>query len=97
MIRSDEELEDALEQVSAWMENPPRAGSPEEECFNTLLGAIENYRPTLEAQADEPSEPPERAELRRRAEELSRHWEENRTTLMGVVDGAVRASYGRRP
>lgn len=97
MIRSDEELEDALERVSAWLESPPRAGSPEEECFNSLLGDIENYRPVLVATATQPAEPPERAALRQRAEELNRRLADHHASLMDVVDGAVRASYGQRP
>lgn len=97
MIRSDEELEAALEAVTAWLENPPPAGSPQEECFNTLLGDIQTYRPTLATDDETKAEPSERAELRRRVETLARHWEENHTTLMGVVGSAVRASIGRHP
>lgn len=97
MIRSDEELEAALEQVTKWLDSPPRAGSAEEECFHYLLGDIENYRPTLEAPPKAPVEPPERVALRRRAQELSEHLAAHHPSLMSVVGGAVRASMGRQP
>jgi len=95
MIANDEELEAALEAVSRWLEHPPEPNSAEEECFNQLLGDIEMYRPSLEAPAPHDPDAERREALRQRADELTRSWAENRTSLMDVVDGAVNAFTGR--
>lgn len=52
MIRSNEEFEAALERVSAFLDHPPVAGSPQDASFAQLLSDIEFYRPDF-------SQPPE--------------------------------------
>lgn len=94
MIRSDEELETALETVSRWLEHPPEHGSADEQRFHILLRDIEDYHPTIEMPADDETETPERADLRRRAADLRRRWRDH-PTLMGSIDGVIRAMTGR--
>ena len=94
MIRSDEELEAALEAVSRWLEHPPEHGSADEQRFHILLRDIEDYHPHIEMPAEDESEPAERAALRRRAADLRRRWRDH-PTLMGSVDSVVRAMTGR--
>ena len=95
MIGSDEELEKALEAVSRWLEHPPEHGSADEQRFHILLRDIEDYHPDIEMPAEEEHESADRAALRRRAADLRRRWR-NHPSLMGSVDGVVRAMTGRR-
>jgi hypothetical protein len=96
MIRNDDELEIALGQVTAWLECPPHEGSPEDRRFQQLLQAIEDYRPHLHAPAPTPEENAERAQLRREVEAFVKRVEEERSSVMGDVDAALRPLMGRR-
>lgn len=66
MIRNREDLETALEAVTAYLETPPAPGTVEDQTFTRLLSEIDAYRPVMET----PAAPPPLAELAARTADL---------------------------
>jgi len=96
MIRNNDELEMALGQVTAWLDAPPRPGTPEDRRFQELLQAIEDYCPQLQKPAPTPEENAERAKLRREVEAFEKRVDEHRSSVMGDMDVTLRSVFGRR-
>ena len=96
MIRNGDELEMALGQVTAWLDAPPRPGTPEDRRFRKLLKAIEDYCPQLQKPAPTPKENAERAKLRGEVEAFVKRIEKHRSSVMGDMDVTLRSVFGRR-
>lgn len=66
-IEDEAGLEQALDQVAAFLEAPPEPGSPQDAEFGALLAEIERYRPSLSV----PEPPSEWSRLAERADDLA--------------------------
>lgn len=66
MIRNREDLETALEAVSAYLETPPAPGSEDAAEFRRLLHEIDAYQPTM----DLPASPTPMQDLAARTRDL---------------------------